>query len=176
MMNKNESAIKQAKKLLLKNNINTKQQDLKKLRKYFPIVIESITDSINVKVIKYPFSNEISGTFIRKGNQLLIGVNKGHHEHRRRFTIAHEIGHCILHSIDMLHSDCEDLETVFYRADKVSNIKEIEANLFAAELLMPEDAIHTCIKNDIDTILNLAEFFNVSEYAMRYRLTNLGYL
>jgi Zn-dependent peptidase ImmA (M78 family) len=138
--------------------------------------LKKVAKKLGIKIIQHAFSENISGVFFRKDNKLFLGVNSDHHEHRRRFTIAHEIGHYILHSDEMLHYDKDELENIYLRSDDISSPEEIEANHFAAELLMPEELILKCIENDEQSIKVLAERFNVSEHAMRYRLTNLGFL
>ena len=63
-----------------------------------------------------------------------IRVRPGLNAGRRRFTIAHEIGHYLLHPRQGLHR--EDTIKNFTLWNDAS--EEAEANLFAAELLMPE--------------------------------------
>lgn len=53
---------------------------------------------------------------------------------------------------------------------------EVEANRFAAELLMPEAAVRHYVQHGIISISELARTFAVSEVAMKYRLKNLGIL
>jgi hypothetical protein len=88
---------------------------------------------------------------------------------RRRFTIAHEIGHHFLHS---------DGATVLCRAadvdqaEEAAKLKERQANRFAAELLMPEELVRAHADREAD-VTELARMFNVSPIAMAYRLVNL---
>ena len=63
-----------------------------------------------------------------------IRVKEGLNLGRRRFTIAHEIGHYILHPREGL--DREDTAANFTLWNDLG--EETEANVFAAELLMPE--------------------------------------
>lgn len=59
----------------------------------------------------------------------------------------------------------------FYNLDK----REMDANNFAIELIIPELAINYAFdKLNIKTIEELAELFNVSSSAMNYRLKQLG--
>jgi Zn-dependent peptidase ImmA (M78 family) len=165
-----------AKKLLSQLGIKVENVDVKKAKR-LSINVEDVANLLNIKVSRYPFSDDVSGVFFKKGSQLFLGVNENHHEHRQRFTIAHEIGHYILHANETLHYDVRsELESVHFRAENISNVGEIEANHFAAELLMPEDIVYRCIQSGMHSIKELAEVFNVSENAMRYRLTNLGLL
>lgn len=101
----------------------------------------------------------------------LIVVEASHHPHRQRFTIAHELGHYVLHyrqggagfygdTADTLLDDHATLEA--------------EANAFAAELLMPAeavDALHTVVRGDP---VRMARHFAVSVEAMERRLRRLG--
>ena len=108
----------------------------------------------------------------------IIGVNASHVASRQRFTIAHELGHVALHGDADYHFD----QKIRYRNDVSSRAideAEIEANQFAAELLMPE----AFLKQDVDglelddtAIEDLARKYQVSVQAMTIRLTVLGYL
>ncbi len=151
-------------------------------RKTVAIDLEEIASCKNISIHYHPFSNDISGVFYKKGEKLFLGVNEKHTEQRQRFTIAHEIGHHILHTDDILHYDIQRCDTVdgidpvYFRADKIQSSQETEANFFAAELLMPAELIERCVEAGIEYVSDLAEYFKVSEEAMRYRLINLGYL
>lgn len=153
------------------------------LKKYkvtkIPVDLNKIAKGLKITITKEPFPANISGVFIRKetdeGDKLSIGVNESNNEHRRRFTIGHEIGHFLLQSSDILHyvRGKKDEAQLYFRADDVISSEEIEANQFSAALLMPEDHL---IKDfdKVRSIKRLAEKYNVSEIAMRYRLVNLG--
>ena len=93
---------------------------------------------------------------------------------RQRFTCAHELGHAILHRTDMVD------EKIAFRIDGESTDKEIEANHFAASLLMPETYLSDFFstlsleKPLPDCVEELAKHFQVSTQAMFYRLQNIG--
>ncbi|TLM62275.1 MAG: ImmA/IrrE family metallo-endopeptidase [Deltaproteobacteria bacterium] len=145
----------------------------------YRISLEQIANDFGISLVDHEFPGGMSGIFIRQGERLYIGVNKDHTPERKRFTIAHEIGHYLLHSEDVIHHDNVDLESpnvVLYRSENVRGHSEVEANAFAAELLMPEGLIQECIDSGVNTIEDLANIFNVSQDAMRYRLINLDYL
>jgi len=114
---------------------------------------------------------QISGVmFIQDKDNKFIVVNKKDNEKRQRFTIAHELGHYFLHMSDQ---DYENTSMVSFRGR--SNKHEREANLFAAELLMPEDVV----KREYELVLYplasfLARRFDVSEAAMSVRIKEMG--
>jgi Zn-dependent peptidase ImmA (M78 family) len=118
----------------------------------------------------------------RHDNGATVGVNSLHAAVRQRFTIAHEIGHYVLHRrrrfIDEVWVDYRD-----ERASAGTYKQEVEANGFAAELLMPEDLVKRSLGRLIDSGLelsgsdvaaSLADEFDVSTEAMSHRLTNLA--
>lgn len=136
--------------------------------------LEQIAKELRISIVPYPFPEEISGVFFKKDGKLLLGVNEKEPENRRRFTIAHEIGHYVLHPSSLLHYDRP--EAVHFRAKNILGPEEREANYFAAELLMPEELLTKCIAAGMDSVPELASRFKVSEEAMGYRLANLGFI
>jgi len=163
---------KKAAKLLSNCDIDLASVDVTN-RDEIAIDLKKIADSHSIRIEYHDFSDNISGVFFKKNNKLFLGVNSNHHEVRQRFTIAHEIGHHVLHTDDILHHDDEKMH---FRADRIQSSEETEANFFAAEILMPAALIEKCVENDIVYVNELASCFNVSPQAMKYRLTNLGYL
>ena len=171
----------------IKLAINEANKILKeqKIVKY-PVNIKNVAKLLGIKIKKMKFSkDEISGAIIIKGKSgsPIIAVNEDHCEHRQRFTIAHEIGHFMLHNISNMHVDSND---VYFRdanaTSNTGNVKEIQANQFAAELLMPRESMtkdltgRYKLKNDdkdIKTIADLAKKYNVSQQAMMIRVGSL---
>lgn len=91
---------------------------------------------------------------------------------RRRFTIAHEIGHSIMHRDNYEEGMLETID--MFRNAKDHSAEEIEANAFAAELLMPADMVRKEWARWGSTEI-LADVFFVSLSAISYRLYNLGF-
>jgi len=145
--------------------------------------------SIIVDEDKTPKEN-LSGFLYVDGDTKVIGVNKTHPKTRRRFTIAHELGHYFLHRHDhgSPHVDKQsNVSSAHFRDDSSSkgiDAQEIEANLFAAELLMPEDRIIEKLKEysslleccGEEVVEKLSRDFDVSIQAMIVRLTSLELL
>jgi Zn-dependent peptidase ImmA (M78 family) len=92
-------------------------------------------------------------------------------EGRLRFTLAHEIGHWIC------HSQGEAAPPVLCRSEDVGlgadRLLEREANVFAAELLMPELAVRDVFART-SRLDEVARAFYVSPQAMHWRLPNFG--
>lgn len=171
-------AIKQGKKLASKYFPDPSEITKDNMYQIVPD-LNAIAYDLNISIIYHDFSNDISGVFIRDKNNNYIGINEHDTPARQRFTIAHEIGHHMLHSTDTLHYDNIPLDVppvVLYRSNNNSNYNEVEANAFAAELLMPDDVIEKVIQLGVEVIDELANIFKVSPDAMRYRLINLGYI
>jgi Zn-dependent peptidase ImmA (M78 family) len=144
-----------------------------------PVPVDRIVKKLGLSLVSLPAGDEISGAIIRNGDSVVIAVNPLHHLNRQRFTIAHELGHYFLHEELAEHVD-QSFRIAWRNADssKAVNWLEIEANRFAAELLMPTDFL----RRDLDalrkiekrTVALLAAAYKVSPEAMKIRLTNLG--
>lgn len=155
--------------ILSELNIDTPNQiDVLKIAEYLGVDAKPAT-----------LDSSISGLFVIKEQKPYIRYNENESPQRQKFTIAHELGHFVLHKDTPLFVDKN--ETVLYRnLDSTTGelLKEKEANSFAASLLMPKKFIEDEIKKipfGIDPIAHLSDIFKVSSQAMNYRLNNLGY-
>ena len=97
------------------------------------------------------------------------------------YVLAHEIGHMLLHANEPLIVDERGYALIGERREGQSSAREIEANSFAAALLMPASWVALALRDGIDFsddggIARLAREFDVSQQAMMYRLVNLGLL
>lgn len=145
-----------------------------------PVPVEDIGRHLGLQIERHKFDqNEFSGILVREGKQAVIGVNSSHHLHRQRFTIAHEIGHFLLHEGDRVFIDRN--YNVSLRSSVASlgtDVEEIEANTLASALLVPErfllkdpDAANVDMEDE-ETIRSLARKYRVSPQAMTFRLIN----
>jgi Zn-dependent peptidase ImmA (M78 family) len=145
-----------------------------------PVPIEKIAKAAGAKIVPNDFKDEVSGLLIRREGTVIIGVASEQSKERQRFTIAHELAHLLLHEGEEVHID--KMFKVNLRSQlssKAEDIEEIEANAFAASLLMPIGFLKADLQNvsldinDPSQIADLAERYQVSAQAMTYRLTNI---
>ena len=146
-----------------------------------PIPIKMIAKKQGLQLKPYKFEGEVSGMLLIKNNIATIGYNPLESDVRQRFTIAHELGHYLLHkSQGELFVDKKFKAHYRDKTSATGEIKtEMQANAFAATILMPEKMIkEELAKSDYDftdesQFEKLANKFNVSTLAMTYRLANL---
>ena len=101
-----------------------------------PVPVEQIARKLGAQITYESFEGEISGMLYRAQGAAVIGVNSRHAPTRQRFTVAHEIGHFLMHKGQPVFID--RFVRVNWR-DGESGREEVQANAFAAELLMPRD-------------------------------------
>jgi len=147
-----------------------------------PVPVETLARLLGAAIRLEPFPGELSGMVMRRPDgTAVIGVNSIEGPTRQRFTIAHELGHLLMHRDEDVHVD-ERFPFAFRdpKSSKAIDDKEIEANQFAAELLMPESLLRKDLKDvdlDIETddmVAKLAAKYQVSTQAMTFRLSRLG--
>ncbi len=147
-----------------------------------PVPVEEIARRLGAQITYESFEGEISGMLYRDRGTTVIGVNSRHATTRQRFTVAHEIGHLLIHKGQPVFID--RFMRVNWR-DGQSNHEEAQANAFAAELLMPRALVRGAVERALsrrpdvtpqELVGVLAKRFEVSAAAMQYRLTNLEIL
>ena len=112
----------------------------------------------------------------------MIGVNRDQAAVRQRFTIAHELGHLLLHERSQVHVDREFRVRLRSGVSREGTDRdEMEANRFAAELLMPIGFLRADLEEweldlaDDRQLRALARRYGVSTQSLAIRLNNLGY-
>jgi Zn-dependent peptidase ImmA (M78 family) len=99
------------------------------------------------------------------------------------FTIAHELGHIVLHRSHLETAIMIDKSRNFIPRDPTSaegtDPLEVQANAFASELLLPAKLVRQVLSespgdlNDDDYLIGLAKRFRVSLTAFQFRLENI---
>ena len=144
-----------------------------------PVPVEEIAEYLRAEIRYSPFDGELAGMLVRSDDgEIVIGVNSVHHTNRQRFTIAHECGHLVLHKGIDVHIDRSfRVNRRDERSTQAIDPDEIEANRFAAELLMPYDMIADDIIDidieDDEELKELAEKYQVSGQALTHRINDL---
>jgi Zn-dependent peptidase ImmA (M78 family) len=166
-----------------------------------PVNLEKLASELEINIKYEDIEDHVSG-FIKiysesdnKDSKAVIVVNRNHHPNRQRFTIAHEFGHYFLHKdksnvfIDESFSNAlrskrkNSKYAQFHRNNESSlgvDLDEIEANKFAASLLMPEHLLESEIDRLKIDLTNdehgkrLAKIFQVSVQSLTHRINNLG--
>jgi len=129
---------------------------------------------LEVIVIEEPLTN-CDGKIIFGKSKVIIKVNSDiQFEGRKRFVIAHEIGHLIMHRHLQIVDDSGCNFEIFQGMEKVlkNGIQEMEANEFASELLMPQKVFlsEASVKKFSPlTIKKLAEKFKTSITATTFK-------
>ncbi len=143
-----------------------------------PIDPVKLAHELGVTVNNAKFADDsLAAMIAKRGESTRILVEQSDPPYRKRFSIAHELGHHFLHLM-------EDGEIIDKRGDMFrerepmsgpileARLREIHANWFAAAVLMPEEFVRAEWSKD-PNVAQLARKFNVSEEAMGYRLDYL---
>lgn len=143
-----------------------------------PIDLGSIADFYNIKVVLYSDTNLIQlfqkdvlsgdGFIVHNNNEKQIFINdKINNRNRRRFTLAHELGHGIMN---------HDIGIVHYRNsenDSQTDMQELEANIFARDILMPATVLAALDMHTPDEIMKLCDVSRKSAEIRAERMNGL---
>lgn len=167
-----KEVIERAQKFCEENNIDT-----------YPVNIVELCEKQGISVFEAYLPKEVSGfiviqeeNFENYNTNRLIVVNLSDLASRKRFTIAHELAHYILHK--------PVNENLYAHRDAGQNGGiEREANIFASNLLMPEHLVKNAVQDyaicsenelfDFQIVRMIASDFAVSSQAAQVRLEQL---
>jgi Zn-dependent peptidase ImmA (M78 family) len=144
----------------------------KNLSGQFPIPLEALAKSIGYDTVFFngadPESErlkDVSGAVDHEKKRIYI--NRAEPLVRQRFTLAHEIGHAYLHA--------NDGDVIDFRRDMDGEVdaKEVDANRFAADLLMPKLAFAKIYFVLYGNVRDIARYFTVSEDTVKIRIKQL---
>jgi IrrE N-terminal-like domain len=134
-----------------------------------PVPVEAIAEDLFGLYVEEADDLECSGLLLPAERRVVLRASES--ESRQRFTLAHELGHWVC-QVKQGHQ-----APVYCRAVDVEptadRALEREANLFAAELLMPEPVVRKTWRMAA-SCHELASWFDVSNEAMGWRLFSLG--
>ena len=144
-----------------------------------PVPIEAMARARGCKIVSTDLK-DVSGILVRSQHGATIGVNARHAPTRRRFTVAHELGHFLLHEGQEVRYDHDFRVSLRSEASSEgTNLEEIEANFFAASVLMPDKMLTADPRtafvhlDDDRAVETLAKSYKVSRQAMSLRISRL---
>ncbi len=143
-----------------------------------PIDPVNLANLLGVTVHNAKFADDSwAGLIAKRGQHTQILVEQSDPPYRKRFSIAHELGHHFLHLLD--DGEIVDKRVDMFREKQptladwsAQRRREVEANWFAAALLMPEELVRQQWAAN-PSVMALARAFNVSQEAMGYRVDSL---
>jgi Zn-dependent peptidase ImmA (M78 family) len=141
-----------------------------------PVPVESIAEDLLGLRIERSAEIDCSGMLVPADRLIVLNAAEEPRDERPlrryRFTIAHELGHWVCHVLGSAAA-----QPVYCRAvdltESADRTLEREANVFAAELLMPERAVWKAWK-ELSDIAACSARFDVSPTAMHWRLHGYG--
>lgn len=146
-----------------------------------PVDVHFLAKQSGIVVMPRDLEDSVSGILVVRDGEGVIAVNKDHPKSRQRFSIAHELGHWYLHSATT--NVFVDTTSIYFRnreASEGDRRQEVEANTFAAALLMPAQPLREAVgpmqldPSDDLAFRRLAAKFSVSIQALGIRLAQLG--
>lgn len=143
------------------------------LDKPAPVPVEDIAMDRGVLCLEAKLTGCLA-RLVRKGKRGIIRTHSGiREEGRKRFAIAHEMGHWFLHEAESQFFVCTAEQMRDYKGSPM----EVEANLFASEFLMPT-ALFRPLAGDVEPRLeqvkSLAGTFNTSLTATGMKFVDIN--
>jgi hypothetical protein len=141
-----------------------------------PVAVEAIAEDLLGLRVERSSEIDCSGILLPAERKIVLNAAEAPRDvpplRRFRFTIAHELGHWICHVAGAAHPQptyCRSRDL----SEDADRALEREANVFAAELLMPEQAVRDAWRESPD-VDSCAALFDVSPSAMGWRLYSFG--
>lgn len=112
-------------------------------------------------------NNNLCGMLIIDEYEKTLVYNRNHHPERRNFTIAHELGHFYLHR----EKQCQFADRTKDMKNNTLNEFEMQANAFAAQILLPNFVIFNLISQGMH-FFQIQKQVQISGIALYWRLVN----
>jgi len=150
-----------------------------------PIPIEVIATSLEITDIKEIGAGNFEGGLLtdREKSEGTILVNRRSHHKRQRFTIGHELGHFLMplhlpeRGTEFMCTSADMKKADLYKTMDHAARMEVEANRFAANILMPAPLFQRDLNRsaapDLDMLVRLADRYDTSKEATARRFCEL---
>lgn len=155
-----------------------------------PINIENIIQYLDLDIILIDFDDDVECFLQMDFKHIIINENKfcsEKYQKRLRFSLAHEVGHFILHRSLIGFWNIDSIERSYSFFDTLGeyqySVIEKQADSFAAELLVPDDLLkkeYKLLHKEFPTakqgffVTELSKVFDVSETVIKIKLENLN--
>lgn len=145
-----------------KPEIEKKANEYAELYNSYPINVHELLSDLKIELIETRLNSD--GYYINYNRNPKVFINQSiKNDQRKRFTIAHEIGHYILHGENPV-LDLRKAQTTFNFEKEMRSVEE-QANLFASELLAPSKILKEILPNKTITFKDveyISNYFDIS--------------
>jgi Zn-dependent peptidase ImmA (M78 family) len=134
-------------------------------------LLSVVEERVGLPVVVARLPGDVAGACWRDGEREVLWVNGAHPAPRRRFTLAHELAHALCG-----HDGALEVDSVQTLSGATTSPLEIQANAFAAELLLPRAAVEALLDHEpcLDELVVLAAHYGVSALVALFRLIGAG--
>ncbi len=134
-------------------------------------LLSVVEERAGLPVVVARLPGDVAGACWRDGEGEVLWVNGVHPPPRRRFTLAHELAHALCG-----HDGALEVDSVQTLGGATTSPLEVQANAFAAELLLPREAVEQLFDDEpcLDELVLLADAYGVSALVALFRLTGAG--
>jgi Zn-dependent peptidase ImmA (M78 family) len=129
-----------------------------------------VEECAELPVVVARLPEDVAGACYRAEGGAVLWVNGAQARPRQRFTLAHELGHAWCK-----HDGALEVDSLATLSGKTTNPLEVQANAFAAELLVPRAAMQELVAQEptLDEVVTIAAAYGVSAVVVVYRLKQL---
>ena len=160
--------------------MQSREQVFDQFRRQLPVDVYGLAQALDLDLVEKELDADISGLIEPKEGRFRISVNQHHHSFRKRFTIAHELGHWLYHA-HLIGDGLEDNRLYYssnrerYYNDQIRRQHENQANAFAAWLLIPEGKLIEDLRRfkDEPNWDYLSERYQISKSALKIKARSL---
>lgn len=131
-----------------------------------PVPVQGIARTLGVTVLQATNFGSLEGALHFPEGRPVLYVNSGHSPTKKRFTIAHELGHLLMHDEKLFRE-------LSYTGEFSNRPEEKQANAFAANLLLPLQILEPFVGAKRQTDEEVASAFQVSVPVLRWQLEAL---
>lgn len=134
-----------------------------------PVNVQGMLQVLGVELY-HIYDNNVAGALDTRDGTARVYVFAMDPPQRQRFTMAHELGHLMLHDLSVAYRDKRFREP----PTAAESYLETQANRFAADLLIPPWMVRALAPEHGNSVDSLAAAFNVSRHSMSIRLAQVG--